>query len=268
MAPVEEYRSRRALTWRGGITKTSSPASSMASTSGPSGRSIPTASTPSFTSRLTRPAKDFPVFATSKRARITPSSSTTHTACALVAQSMPASLLLRFFTFPLPSATIGAPSVSGRLAGCSLRGDPCRASLVPVLAPRPVGARRSHAGPRGTSDAGGAPTVTEGSSRSLPRPLRRSVEPRGGCTNERRAGHLRRDVVPVTIPTPSRRSSEFLSSSSFVSVGEKHPLPEGAADLALIGQISGTKMKNDGKRRGRVGRRNRRSEALSDYRRR
>lgn len=33
-------------------------------------------------------------------------------------------------------------------------------------------------------------------------------------------------------------------------------MPEGAADLALIGQISGTKMKNDGKRRGRVGRRN------------
>src|SRR5256885_2137713 len=55
-----------------------------------------------------------------------------------------------------------APSVSGSRPGCSLRGGPTRISLAPVLASRPGGPRRSHAGPPRPSTAGrGAPATRE-----------------------------------------------------------------------------------------------------------
>src|SRR6266511_2680811 len=158
----------------------------MASTSGPSGRSIATPATCSLTRRRTRPPKPLPVLATWKRARIPPWSSTTPTAWVLVAQSMPA---YSWFTCALLPGTMGAPSVPGRRAGCSLRGGPTRISLAPVLAPRPVGRRGSHAGPPRTSTAGGRPTGTEGSCGSLTPTTPSRSSPEGGWTNE----HLGRD---------------------------------------------------------------------------
>src|SRR5829696_5544621 len=91
------------------------------------------------------------------------------------------------FTWVLLGGTMGAPSVPGRRAGCSLRGGPTRISLAPVLAPRPVERRRSHAGPHETSERGGRPTGTEGSRGSLTptTPCRRLLQ--GGWTNERSA---------------------------------------------------------------------------------
>src|SRR5829696_5511704 len=154
----------------------------MASTSGPSGRSMATPVTWSLVRRRIRPPKPLPVLATWKRARIPPWSSTTPTAWVLVAQSMPA--YSSCFTRVLLGGTMGAPSVPGRRAGCSLRGGPTRISLAPVLAPRPVGRRRSHAGPHETSERGGRPTGTEGSRGSLTptTPCRRLLQ--GGWTNE------------------------------------------------------------------------------------
>src|SRR5215217_6419597 len=137
----------------------------MASTSGPSGRSMATPATWSLTRRRIRPPKPLPVLATWKRARIPPWSSTTPTAWVLVAQSMPA--YSSCFIWVLLGGTMGAPSVPGRRAGCSLRGGPNRVSLAPVLAPRPVERRGSHAGPHRTSRPGGRPTGTEGSCGSL-----------------------------------------------------------------------------------------------------
>src|ERR671913_670957 len=164
------------------MTTTRRPASSMASTSGPSGRSMATPATWSLVRRRIRPPKPLPVLGTSKRARIPPWSSTTPTAWVLVAQSMPA--YSSCFTWVLLAGTMGAPSVPGRRAGCSLRGGPTRISLAPVLAPRPVGRRGSHAGPHRTSRPGGRPTGTEGSRGSLTptTPPRRSLQ--GGWTNE------------------------------------------------------------------------------------
>src|SRR5215218_3756159 len=105
------------------------------------------------------------VSTTCPRIQLSPWSSTTPTAWVLVAQSMPA--YSSCFTWVLLGGTMGAPSVPGRRAGCSLRGGPNRVSLAPVLAPRPVGRRGSHAGPHRTSRRGGRPTGTEGSSGSL-----------------------------------------------------------------------------------------------------
>jgi hypothetical protein len=83
---------------------------------------------------------------------------------------------------------MGAPSVPGSRAGCSLRGGPTRISLAPVLASRAVGRRRSHVGPHRTSRAGRRPTGTEASSGILTPPTSLNTNPGGGCTNKPGAG--------------------------------------------------------------------------------
>ena len=98
--------------------------------------------------------------------------------------------------------------MSGRWAGCSLRGAQGCVSLVPVAAPRPVGSRRSRDGPQETSGIGGLPTCTGGSTESLIRPLLNLWDLREGSTNERsRSANQNPRTQPVHRSKLGRRSS-------------------------------------------------------------
>ena len=90
-----------------------------------------------------------------------------------------------------------APSVSRSRPGCSLRGGPTRISLAPVLASRPGGCRRSHAGPPGTSERGGQPPAG-GSTGSLTAHIPNWL-PRAWCTNERHRRGARSQPVRLRL---------------------------------------------------------------------
>jgi hypothetical protein len=104
--------------------------------------------------------------------------------------------------------------VSGRWAGCSLRGAQGCVSLVPVAAPRPVESRRSRAGPQETSGIGGLPTCTGGSTGSLIRPLLNLWDLREGSTNERStSANQHRGSEALHRLDLGRRSSPALGSN-------------------------------------------------------
>jgi hypothetical protein len=80
LLPADPYRPRRFLTWFGLITTTVNPASSRASTTGPSGRSMATSPTPSLRSRRVMASNPAWLCSVMNRSTWTPSVFTTATA--------------------------------------------------------------------------------------------------------------------------------------------------------------------------------------------
>src|SRR4051794_37251494 len=108
------------------------------------------------------------LWATVSRCRTSPSLSTTHTAWLSLAQSIPpvgagpggfASVRL-IVASPLLHQWGSTWRFRDTAAGRSLNGARWRIALWPVGVSRAVGPRRTHAGPRRSSEQGDGPTVT------------------------------------------------------------------------------------------------------------
>src|SRR5690606_32616251 len=133
------------------------------------------------------------VWATLNRSSCAPSLLTTATAWLSLAQSMPAvgrgrggSCRTLIVAFPLLQQWEGTRWFPDTAAGRSLIGARWLSALSPVGVAGPTGPRRTHAGPRRSSEQGDHPVATSGASE----PSHHTARTRGGCSSERPAPTL------------------------------------------------------------------------------